>query len=303
MSLQEPVMFKGTLRTNLDPFHKYSDSDLVSVLKRCLLESLVDPHMHDMGLSHPVDVFGVNFSLGQQQLICLARAMLTPSKLLLLDEATASLDSDTDAKVQKVLRSNFSDRTIMTIAHRLDTIIDSDKILTMDAGKVAEFDSPQALLSNPKSIFTELCKNSGEDEYQRLLQAANSKGVTNSFSPQPQQFVPGQQQHVPLGMVPNSFPPSLQSSMQAPQQQYHQGYAGPQAFGAPQGFPGPMPQQFPMQQQQGPGPMQQFPMQQSPGPMHQFPMQQQGPMYPSQPLLVYAGQPLVNQHMMMQGLV
>jgi len=171
---QEPVMFKGTLRSNLDPFHNYTDAQLIEVLKKCLLHSLVDQHSKDMGLSKEVEVFGVNFSLGQQQLICLARAMLTPSKILLLDEATASLDSDTDAMVQKVLRTNFNERTIMTIAHRLDTIIDSDRILAMDKGIVAEFDSPKTLLANSKSIFSELCRNAGPDEYQRLYNAAMS---------------------------------------------------------------------------------------------------------------------------------
>jgi len=108
--------------------------------------------------------------------------MLTPSKLLLLDEATAALDSDTDAKVQQVLRTSFTDRTIMTIAHRLDTIIDSDRILAMDKGIVAEFDAPLTLLNNPKSIFSELCRNTGEEQYQNLRSKAAEVASTARFS-------------------------------------------------------------------------------------------------------------------------
>jgi hypothetical protein len=281
-------MFKGTLRTNLDPFHKYSDQELVSVLKRCLLESLVDEHMKDMGLSHPVDVFGVNFSLGQQQLICLARAMLTPSKLLLLDEATAALDSDTDAKVQKVLRANFADRTIMTIAHRLDTIIDSDRILTMDAGKVAEFDSPATLLSNPKSIFAELCKNSGPEEYERLRRAAVAKGGNGGGVPQHMgQPGFGGPQHMmgPDQNMSSSMSVSSGQSMQVP----------------PFGFGGPVPT-FRVHQQMTSPPlgMQPTPMQMQPPPMH---LQPAGPTYSSgAPLMVtYGGQPFPGQQAMVSG--
>lgn len=153
---QEPVMFQGSLRSNLDPFNEKPDSELIEALQRCLLVDLATSE----GLQSYVAHMGDNFSLGQQQLICLARAMLNPSKLLLLDEATAALDSDTDAAVQRVLRTNFADRTIITIAHRLDTIIDSDRILVMDAGRVAEFDTPYALLSRP-SIFAQLCHQTG----------------------------------------------------------------------------------------------------------------------------------------------
>ena len=106
---------------------------------------------------------GANFSLGQQQLVCLARALLNESSLLLLDEATAALDSETDEKVQQVLRTSFSSRTILTIAHRIDTIIDSDRILVIDAGKVVEFAPPQELIQTPTSIFAELCRQSGVD--------------------------------------------------------------------------------------------------------------------------------------------
>jgi ABC-type multidrug transport system ATPase subunit len=115
---------------------------------------------------------GANFSLGTQQLICLARAMLNPSSILLLDEATAALDSDTNAKVSLVLKEHFSDRTIFTIAHRLDTIIESDRILTVSAGVVAEFDTPIRLMDNTTSVFHELCMNTGESQFHALKEKA-----------------------------------------------------------------------------------------------------------------------------------
>lgn len=163
---QEPVMFGGTLRTNLDPFNEHQDKEILDVLHKCLLGPMVDS-VED-GLHTKVEVMGSNFSLGTQQLICLARAMLNPSPILLLDEATAALDSDTDAAVQLVLKSHFHDRTIFTVAHRLDTIIDSDRILVMDAGVVAEFDRPDVLLDNPESLFYELCMNAGKAHFDVL---------------------------------------------------------------------------------------------------------------------------------------
>ena len=157
---QEPVMFEGTLRSNLDPFNLLSDAVIEDALSKCLLGDIVKTKD---GLSQKVTSMGANFSLGQQQLVCLARALLNESSLLLLDEATAALDSETDEKVQRVLRTSFSSRTILTIAHRIDTIIDSDRILVIDAGKVVEFAPPQELIQTPTSIFAELCRQSGVD--------------------------------------------------------------------------------------------------------------------------------------------
>jgi ATP-binding cassette, subfamily C (CFTR/MRP), member 1 len=167
---QEPVMFGGTLRSNLDPFDEHSDEDLMDVLNKCLLGPLVKSSKE--GLYAPVDSMGANFSLGTQQLICLARAMLNPSRILLLDEATAALDAETNTKVSLVLQEHFSDRTIFTIAHRLDTIIDSDRILTVSAGVVAEYDHPDVLIQDPKSVFHELCMNTGEAQFAALSEKA-----------------------------------------------------------------------------------------------------------------------------------
>ena len=120
---------------------------------------------------------GANYSLGTQQLICLARAMLNPSPILLLDEATAALDSDTNAAVNEVLKTHFSDRTIFTIAHRLDTIIESDRILTLSAGIIAEYDRPDLLLDNPDSIFYELCMNTGKTQFDFLAAKARQIAI------------------------------------------------------------------------------------------------------------------------------
>jgi ABC-type multidrug transport system fused ATPase/permease subunit len=128
----------------------------------------------DDGLDTKVENLGANFSLGTQQLICLARAMLNKSRVLLLDEATAALDSDTNAAVGRVLKQHFSDRTIFTIAHRLDTIIESDRILVMNAGVVAEYAPPDVLLDDPDSIFYELCMNTGPAQFQVLYNKAKA---------------------------------------------------------------------------------------------------------------------------------
>jgi ABC-type multidrug transport system fused ATPase/permease subunit len=170
---QEPVMFGGTLRTNLDPFNEHDDRELLDVLHKCLLAPMLKANPD--GLNTKVEPMGTNFSLGTQQLICLARAMLNPSRVLLLDEATAALDSDTNAAVQQVLKDHFYDRTIFTIAHRLDTIIESDRILVMNAGVVSEYDPPHVLLENPDSLFYELCMNTGRAQFEVLKAKADSK--------------------------------------------------------------------------------------------------------------------------------
>ena len=113
-------------------------------------------------LSAPVAERGNNFSVGQRQLLSIARAILRKPKLLFLDEATASIDQETDEMIQKTLRETFADITIITIAHRINTVIDSDKILVMDNGEVAEFDSPKSLLSQSDSAFSKLVDNMGD---------------------------------------------------------------------------------------------------------------------------------------------
>ena len=155
---QEPILFSGTLKSCLDPFADFSDEEVMDALDavRGASRGLND-------LNSIVDEGGRNFSVGERQLICLGRAMLAKPKVLFLDEATASVDGETDAFIQKMLRSRFSGTTLITIAHRLNTIMDYDYILVMSDGKAAEFGTPAQLLSNEDGLFTELVKSTGEE--------------------------------------------------------------------------------------------------------------------------------------------
>ncbi|KAG0361088.1 hypothetical protein BG005_009196 [Podila minutissima] len=157
---QDPFLFGGTIRANLDPFGAFSDTDLWAALESASLKSYVSSQ--DEGLSAPIDNGGENMSLGQRQLMSLARAMLHKStRVLCLDEATAAIDIETDNAIQRALRREFTSCTVLTIAHRINTIMDSDKILVLDQGRVAEFDSPKELLQRPGGIFYSLATKSG----------------------------------------------------------------------------------------------------------------------------------------------
>ncbi|KAF9327392.1 hypothetical protein BG006_009279 [Podila minutissima] len=156
---QDPVLFAGTIRFNLDPLGTRSDLELWQALEDSYLKDHVS--QMDGGLNALVLEGGDNFSVGQRQLICLARALLRKTSLLILDEATAAIDLETDALVQAIIRRKFSECTILTIAHRINTVMDSDRIMVLDAGRVAEFDSPKNLLADPASIFYSLARESG----------------------------------------------------------------------------------------------------------------------------------------------
>ena len=159
---QLPVLFSGTIRSNMDPFNSYSDSDIWAALEKCKMKQFVE-EMTD-GLDSRVAEYGSNLSQGQRQLLCLGRALLKNVSVLLLDEATSSVDHATDKAIQETIREAFAGSTIITIAHRVNTIMDSDKILVMDNGVVGEFDSPQALLADKKSLFSKIVKHSGGGE-------------------------------------------------------------------------------------------------------------------------------------------
>uniref|UniRef100_UPI00398E4D16 ATP-binding cassette sub-family C member 10 isoform X2 n=1 Tax=Pristiophorus japonicus TaxID=55135 RepID=UPI00398E4D16 len=146
---QDPFLFSGTVRENLDPLGHHTDEELHVVLEEC---HLLETAQRMGGLDAELGERGKNLSIGQRQLICLARALLTQAKILCIDEATASVDQKTDKLLQKTIREQFAEKTVLTIAHRLNTIMDSDRVLVMDAGTVQEFDSP-AILSQLKDSY------------------------------------------------------------------------------------------------------------------------------------------------------
>eukprot|EP00127_Corallochytrium_limacisporum_P002080 Clim_evm1s101 gene=Clim_evmTU1s101 len=152
---QDPVLFLGTVRYNLDPVNQYSDVDLWQALELAQLKRVVQEL--GGGLSAAIAENGDNFSQGQRQLFCLARAILNrKAKILVMDEATASVDSQTDEEIQRIVRSAFEDYTVVTIAHRLNTILDYDKILVMDSGKRIEFGLPAHLLEDKSTTFSSM---------------------------------------------------------------------------------------------------------------------------------------------------
>ncbi|NXF74755.1 MRP3 protein, partial [Sclerurus mexicanus] len=155
---QDPVLFSGTLRMNLDPFNKYSDEEIWKALELSHLKRFVSsqPSMLDYECSEG----GENLSVGQRQLVCLARALLRKTRILILDEATAAIDLETDDLIQTTIRTQFEDCTVLTIAHRLNTIMDYTRVLVLDNGTVAEFDTPANLIA-AKGIFYSMAKDAG----------------------------------------------------------------------------------------------------------------------------------------------
>jgi len=181
---QDPTLFKGSVRFNLDPFDQFSDEDIWSALRSVHMASHVEAMQWEAPTTNPptslgsfptaaastrgalaakmVAEKGANFSVGQRQLLCLARALLRKSPVLVLDECTASVDHETDALIQQTVRSQLSATTVLCIAHRLHTIAFYDLVLVMDSGQVAEFSDPYSLLMDDKSLFHSLCKSSGD---------------------------------------------------------------------------------------------------------------------------------------------
>lgn len=160
---QDPTLFKGTVRSNLDPFNKYNDLDLWSALRHADLvgeDQRVEDKTGRIHLDSPVDEEGLNFSLGQRQLMALARALVRGSQIIVCDEATSSIDMDTDAKIQRTIAEGFKGKTLLCIAHRLKTIINYDRIVVMDQGQIAELDTPIALFNKRAGIFRSMCDRS-----------------------------------------------------------------------------------------------------------------------------------------------
>ncbi|XP_072025842.1 ATP-binding cassette sub-family C member 9-like [Amphiura filiformis] len=151
---QEPILFTGTIRDNIDPEGSKSDKELWDALESAQLGNVVS--QLDAGLDYEVSEGGENFSVGQRQLFCLVRAFLRNSRILIMDEATASIDYDTESILQDAVKSIFFDKTVITIAHRVSTILKSDTIVVLNEGEIAEYDTPENLLANDSSIFASL---------------------------------------------------------------------------------------------------------------------------------------------------
>ncbi|KAF6021458.1 ABCC5 [Bugula neritina] len=151
---QDPVLFMGTVRYNLDPFNKCTDKMLWSALQSCHIKRTIKSL--DGQLDAVVTENGENFSVGERQLLCMARALLRCSKILVLDEATAAIDTETDSLIQETIKEVFADCTMLTIAHRLNTVVNYDKILVLNNGEVMEFDRPENLLADRTSEFSKM---------------------------------------------------------------------------------------------------------------------------------------------------
>eukprot|EP00903_Cladosiphon_okamuranus_P012646 g11831.t1 len=177
---QDPVMFCGTMRENLDPFGRSDDVTIWAALEAARLAPYVS------GLEGKLDAEvsegGENLSLGQRQLVCLARAVLRRNRILVMDEATANVDVDTDSLIQEAIRKEFSGCTVLTIAHRLNTIMDSDRILVMQDGRVGEFDTPANLVANPRSLLMGFIRQTGSGSSRRLVGIATNANAPSSSS-------------------------------------------------------------------------------------------------------------------------
>lgn len=158
---QNPLLFSGTVKFNLDPFNEFTDELIWKALSDCGLKESVEEMPGQ--LDAPVAEYGENLSSGMRQMLVLGRALLRNCKILFLDEATASVDIETDREIQRTLREAFKDCTVLTIAHRINTIMDSDKILVLKDGRAEEFAPPEELLQDEKSLFAEIVRHSEGD--------------------------------------------------------------------------------------------------------------------------------------------
>jgi len=179
---QDVALFSGTVRSNLDPLSEHSDGDCWDVLERCHLTSKKFPMVGGnertgtvISLDMAVSSGGSSFSAGQRQLLALARAMLRRSPFVILDEASSAIDLATDDKIQRTIREELADSLVLTIAHRLKTILDYDRILVLGEGTVLEYDSPVALFAEPDGAFRRMCERSADWEELRDMVQVDKK--------------------------------------------------------------------------------------------------------------------------------
>lgn len=160
---QTPVILSGSLRSFMDPFEEYDDASIWAVLDKVHLTQMVS----ELEGKLMYKTSGEHFSVGERQMLCVARALLKRSRIVIMDEATASIDHATEKKLQEMITSEFTEATVLTIAHRLVTVLDSDRIMVMGDGKVLEFDTPRNLVCQ-KRVFYELCKEGGYLDHVKL---------------------------------------------------------------------------------------------------------------------------------------
>eukprot|EP00475_Leptophrys_vorax_P018826 TRINITY_DN25709_c0_g1_i1.p1 TRINITY_DN25709_c0_g1~~TRINITY_DN25709_c0_g1_i1.p1 ORF type:complete len:324 (+),score=16.45 TRINITY_DN25709_c0_g1_i1:32-973(+) len=175
---QDPVLFSGTVRSNLDPFRTHSDDDIWTALSHAHLKDKISA----LGGKLEADVaeYGENFSVGERQLLCLARVLLRKNRILIMDEATSSVDFETDRLIQNTIRTHMVDTTMLIIAHRINTVIDASRILVLSHGEVMEYDRPAVLLERADGPFTSLVDDTGEQTAAHLRKIA--RGELDFFS-------------------------------------------------------------------------------------------------------------------------
>jgi ABC-type multidrug transport system fused ATPase/permease subunit len=156
---QAPVLFKGTLRAYMDPFDEYTDAEIWTAFEKVEMKEQISALENQ--LLYELSENGENFSVGERQLFCMARALLAKTRIVVMDEATASIDHTAEKRLQTMIERDFKDATVLTIAHRLATVLNSDRIMVLSDGVVVEFDSPCNLVKNPGGVFYGLAKEGG----------------------------------------------------------------------------------------------------------------------------------------------
>ncbi|CAI5942587.1 unnamed protein product [Closterium sp. NIES-65] len=170
---QDPVLFSGTVRSNLDPFNCHSDDDVWTALSHAHLKDKVGALTGKLEAS--VAEYGENFSVGERQLLCLARVLLRKNRIMIMDEATSSVDFETDRLIQATIRTHMQDSTMLIIAHRINTVIDASRILVLSHGEVMEYDTPAALLDSAEGQFSSLVEDTGEQTAAHLRKIARGE--------------------------------------------------------------------------------------------------------------------------------